>query len=125
MSPTESITYLGFVVQVAANVAVAFYVLTLWRQHRLRFLLVFGVSALLGIFTGVADQLLVKTPMADDVYVRLWCAIGLLRIIDLVLYAGSVVLMVRHLQSNFNSRDASAAPPAAPPPPPPPTRTPR
>ena len=110
MTLAESLDYLAFLVQVAANVAVAFYVFPMWRQHRLRFFAIFGFSALLGIFTAVTSWTWARQPMAQADYYWFWCALQVLYIADLILYATGVVLMVRHFQSASTAVPPSSTP---------------
>lgn len=107
MTLAEALQFLLFAVAIAANVAVAFYVMPMWRQRRLRFFAILGCSALLGIFVALADRFLNHTPMSVEQYYWLWCATVFLNIVDLVLYAVGVILMIRHFQNT-----------TAPPPPP-------
>jgi predicted ABC-type exoprotein transport system permease subunit len=110
MTLVESIDYLSFLVQIAANVAVAFHVFPMWRQRRLRFFAIFGVSSLLGIFTAVTNWTWARQPMAEADYYWLWCAVQVLGIADLILYALGVVLMVRYFQSGSTAAPSSSTP---------------
>ena len=111
MTFAESLDYLAFLVQVAANVAVAFYVFPMWRQRRLRFFPILGFSALIGIFTTVTNWTWARQPMSQADYYWFWCAVQVLGIADLVLYAVGVVLMVRHFQSASTAVPPTSTPP--------------
>lgn len=108
MTLAESLDYFSFVVQVGTNVAVAFYVLPMWRQRRLRFFAILGFSALLGVFTSVTSHTLARNPMSEHDYYWFWCASTFLGIVDLILYAVGILLMVHH----FQSAAASTPPPS-------------
>jgi predicted ABC-type exoprotein transport system permease subunit len=99
MTFAESLVYFAFVVQVASNVAVAFYVFPMWRERSLRFFPILGCSAILGAFTTVANWTWSRQPMSQADYYWFWCGVQVLGIVDLVLYSVGVVLMVRHFQS--------------------------
>lgn len=99
MTFAESLAYLAFLVQVAANVAVVFYVLPIWRQRRLRFFPILGFSAIIGILTTITNWTCARQPMSQADYYWFWCVVQILSIADLVLYAVGVVFMVRHFQS--------------------------
>lgn len=110
MTFAESLAYLAFLVQVGANVAVAFYVFPMWRQRRLRFFPILGFSALIAIFTTVTNWTWARQPMSQEDYYGLWCAVQILSIGDLVLYAFGVVLMVRHFQTTPTAIPPSSTP---------------
>ncbi len=110
MTFSESLAYLAFLVQVAANVAVAFVVFPMWRQRRLHFFLILGFSALLGVFTTVVNWIWGERPMLEADYYRFWCAMQILSIVDLACYAVGIALMVRR----FRSRPAVSSTPPSP-----------
>src|SRR5262245_12003289 len=96
MDLAQFLFYLQYVVQVAANAAVAFYVFPLFKKLRYPFLQLFGFSALLGVFSAVANWTIQRYPIPPNELSWIWCAIQTAGVIDLILYAVSVLLMVRH-----------------------------
>ncbi len=110
MTLAESLASLEFLVQVTTNVSVAFYVFPMWRQRRLRFFLILGFSALLGIFTTVASWTVGRNPMSEQDYYWFWCATTLLGAVDLILYGLGIILMVRYFQSTPPAATPSLTP---------------
>jgi hypothetical protein len=109
MTWTEILLYLGFFVQVTANLAVAFYVFSARRQRRLYFFPLLGFSALLGLLPAVLD-LTFKRPMSQNDYYWFWITQKTLSIADLMFYAVGIILMARHFRAA--SRPAASAQPS-------------
>ena len=112
MTTTETLDYLSFVVAITVNVLVAFWVFPMWHRRRLRFFPILGFAALLGIFTTVGDWAWSRHPMSKEEADSIWCALGILDIIDLTLYAVGIGLMVRYFRATQTSPVYSQNPPS-------------
>jgi hypothetical protein len=98
MSP-ETFSKLSFVIQTAVNAMVAICLLPMWHRRRHAFLLVLGISAVLGLLTGVASQILEHVPMSEPEFLALWQVNSVLGMTDMVLYAVGILGMVRQFRT--------------------------
>ena len=98
MSP-ETFVKLSFVIQTAVNAIVAICLLPMWRQRKHTFLLVLGISAIVGLITGTASEVLERVPMSPQEHLALWQINAVLGMTDMILYACGIVGMVRHLRA--------------------------
>lgn len=125
ISLREILNDASYLVQIAGNVAVAYYVFPMWRKLRLRFLLVFGLAALLNVFVNFIALVLLRQP--PDIHFE-WCwqATRFLWIVDLILFPIAILMMVRHFNTPTKQDDSTPPrsesvpplPPSTPPSPP-------
>jgi hypothetical protein len=98
MSP-EMFAKFSFVIQMAVNAIVAICLLPMWRKRRHTFLLVLGISAIVGLITGAVSEVLERVPMSPQEHLALWQMNAVLGMTDMILYACGIVGMVRHLRA--------------------------
>ncbi len=110
MTFVESLNYFSLIAQIPTNVVVAAYVFPMWQKYRQPFFLLLSFSALLGIFTAVANWAFEHRPMSEGEAYWLWCAIKFLNCVNLILYAVGITLMVRHYTKIAQNPGSQAGP---------------
>lgn len=93
----DHLYHISFVLGLLLSVAIAAFVFPLWRRYRLRFLLIFGFSALFDIFTTLVEFAALGLPDAD--YGVASKVIQILHIIGILIVGVGFLLLVRHVRS--------------------------
>ena len=89
---------LSFIAHIGINAVIALYIFPLWRKLRLRFLLILGVSALLGFIAGSAMRVVEWMPVSQAANKVIWYTSTCVTIVDMLLYGAGILGMMRYLR---------------------------
>ena len=84
---------------IGINAVIALYIFPLWRKLRLRFLLIIGISALLGFISNSAQRVVEWMPGSQAASKVIWYASSTVALVDMVLYGIGIMGMMRYLRS--------------------------
>lgn len=90
---------IAYILAVIVSIAMAAFVFPLWRRYRHRFLLLFGITALLDIFRAAVDLYSQRQPLSDAEYAAALQVVYILHIIGTLVFGAGLLLLVRHVRS--------------------------
>ena len=93
----QVVEYLSFLIYVAAEVVVLFYVAPAWRRLRHRFLALIAIGSALGLYTIIGDYTIARRPSSEEQYYWYWMGRQAASAVCMICYASGVYLMVRHV----------------------------
>ena len=100
---------LYFIAYIGINAVIALYIFPLWRKLRLGFLLILGISALLGFITDSAMRVVEWMHGSLATSKIIWYASTGIKIVDMLLYGTGILGMMRYLRSRASRPETETA----------------